>query len=80
MENPTPGTEGGLVSIITIVRIAMLKHKARRIHAKMLRLPDNLDCGVNLFPDFEHERLRLKFRAVLDKLAKIDPEFPKARR
>ena len=68
------------MSIITLLKIKILKHKARRVRAKMLRLPNHLDCGINLFPDHEYNRLNSKFRTILDELAKIDPEFPKSGR
>ena len=64
------------MSIILTVKIAILKYKARRIRNKMFEMSDHLDCGVSLFPDTECINLYLKFRDIVDELAKIDPKFP----
>ena len=58
-----------------------LKQKARKYYRQYFAILNGVSCGGNLLETFSSRAYRLKkdFNIIMDEIAKLDPNCPKAR-
>ena len=61
--------------------IKKLKKEAKKYYLAYYKVADNYDCGLNLAENISSDLLYCKneFNRVMNKLAELDPDTPKAR-